>query len=193
MGWVCRGRERDGGRRRARTGMHREWGEGETLLTSSGAASTWKEKQNRAAFTFGASPAAGFLLVASRLSRPDRPDQCLEFLSFFFFFPFCFNSLSISPPSSAPALGRRSRCPNPGRQAHGKGWLSLPPTAPPPPEPAGENSTAPASGEGRREEKRGGGQQHTQQVSQGLGAKEEPPVFQAGRAHRGVRARRNLP
>lgn len=69
-------------------GMHRKQGEDETLLTSSGVASAWKGKQNRAAFTFGASPAAGFLLVASRLSRPDRPDQCLEFLSLFFFFLF---------------------------------------------------------------------------------------------------------
>lgn len=66
-------------------GTQREWGEGETLLTSSEVASAWKGKQNRAAFTFGASPAAGFLLLAARLSRPDRPDQCLEFLSFFFF------------------------------------------------------------------------------------------------------------
>lgn len=67
-------------------GMHREWGEGETLLTSSEVASAWKGKRNRAVFTFGASPAAGFLLVASCLSRLDRPDQCLEFLFFFFLF-----------------------------------------------------------------------------------------------------------
>lgn len=69
-------------------GMHREWGEGEAVLASSEVASAWKGKQNRAAFTFGASPAAGSLLVASRLSRPNRPDQCLEFLFFFFFFLF---------------------------------------------------------------------------------------------------------
>lgn len=69
-------------------GTHRKWGEGEAMLASSEVASAWKGKQNRAAFTFGASPAAGFLLVASRLSRPNRPDQCLEFLSFFFLFLF---------------------------------------------------------------------------------------------------------
>lgn len=192
VGWVCRGRERDGGRRRARTGMHREWGEGETRLTSSGAASAWKEKQNRAAFTFGASPAAGFLLVASRLSRPDRPDQCLEFLSFFFFFPLSvlIVYLFLLPVQPLPSAGAPA-APIPGARPMGRaGCPSLPLLH------LHLNLRERIQQlrlQGRGEEKRGGGQQHTQQVSQGLGAKEEPPVFQAGRAHRGVRARSNLP
>lgn len=120
VGWVCQGSKWDGEPEESEgepEESHREWGEGETLLTSSEVASAWKGKQNRAAFTFGASPAAGFLLVASRSSRPDWPDQCLEFL----FFSFCFNSLSISPPSSAPALSRALPVPqSPGARPVGR-------------------------------------------------------------------------
>lgn len=68
MGWVCRRSKRDGEPEESQRRTTGNGGEGETLPTSTEVASAWKEKQNPAAFTFGASPASGFLLVASRSS-----------------------------------------------------------------------------------------------------------------------------
>lgn len=126
-------------------------------------------------------------------ARADRTGQ-ISAWNFSFFLSVLIVYLFLLPVQPLPSAGR-SRCPNPRAPGPWEGLAVPPPTAPPPPEPAGEksNDSGFRGGEKRGKKRKVEGDTAHPAGITGLGGQGGAPCFSmAGRAHGGVRARRNL-